>query len=535
MMMNFRFNIIVLFLLSTRVLFSQDPKLYNEIYVKTYIETSQIDFDKAVATADSLLKISETPLFKTKSLMLLASLYQQKGDFKKSIDYALQSEKIIQKTDIYIWRSRVHGFLSTQYRILKLNNESKKYLDKGFEDLKHIDDSAQINSTKGFFYQEMAYIELDLKNYQKAISYLELSDESFKSLQKDANYLNAANLQLFGAAYLGLNQVDKAKEFLDKALVNLEDEHEGYSKALVFINLSKVSISKNELTEAHNFLKMAEPIVESSPYLELKNVFYETYRDYYFAINDTQNLKEINKKIETTNEEISTLKSSFIDETITTLSSNKEKLQKSSKDKNRILLVVGILTVLGCAYFLWYRKKKKEEIQRFEEILRKLEEKKKNTELFLDEAEIGLNTNENQSLKKAFNDVPTTDPKNATTEFMPKETEQKILMKLKEFEASNKFNDNKISLSALSVYCETNNKYMSYVIGKYKKMDFNNYINHLRIEFIIEKLQTNSKYRKYKIAVLAEEAGFSSPNKFSTVFKSVTSISPSTFIKLLDS
>lgn len=65
-------------------------------------------------------------------------------------------------------------------------------------------------------------------------------------------------------------------------------------------------------------------------------------------------------------------------------------------------------------------------------------------------------------------------------------------------------------------------------------MDFNNYINELRIQFIIDKLLKEPIHRKYKFSTLAEEAGFSSQNKFSTVFKKSTSITPSEFIKQLE-
>lgn len=116
---------------------------------------------------------------------------------------------------------------------------------------------------------------------------------------------------------------------------------------------------------------------------------------------------------------------------------------------------------------------------------------------------------------------------------MNSETEKKLLLKLQEFEELTLFIENTISLSTLSTYCETTPKYLSYAINAYKKKDFNNYINELRINYIIEKSKNVPLYRKYKIAGLAEEAGFSSPNKFSSVFKKVTTISPSVFIAYL--
>ena len=64
-------------------------------------------------------------------------------------------------------------------------------------------------------------------------------------------------------------------------------------------------------------------------------------------------------------------------------------------------------------------------------------------------------------------------------------------------------------------------------------MNFNTYINKLRINYIVEKLKKDSNFMNYKISYLAENCGFSSHSSFATVFKSITEISPVTFIELL--
>lgn len=64
----------------------------------------------------------------------------------------------------------------------------------------------------------------------------------------------------------------------------------------------------------------------------------------------------------------------------------------------------------------------------------------------------------------------------------------------------------------------------------YKGKDFNNYINELRIRYIIRKFQTDSSYLSYKLAYIAEQAGFSSHSKFAAIFKNFTGLSPSVFI-----
>lgn len=96
------------------------------------------------------------------------------------------------------------------------------------------------------------------------------------------------------------------------------------------------------------------------------------------------------------------------------------------------------------------------------------------------------------------------------------------------------FNLSYISLSFLATEFNTNSKYISYVVKKYKDTDFKNYINKLRINYIIHKLNTSEKYRRYKVGALAEECGFSSHSAFATIFKSITGISPSTFISFIE-
>jgi YesN/AraC family two-component response regulator len=76
---------------------------------------------------------------------------------------------------------------------------------------------------------------------------------------------------------------------------------------------------------------------------------------------------------------------------------------------------------------------------------------------------------------------------NEAVVLMSSETEEKLLAKLNKFEKSNLFNNKNISLPFLAGRFETNTKYLSYVINTHREKDFNNYINELRINYIIEK------------------------------------------------
>lgn len=96
-----------------------------------------------------------------------------------------------------------------------------------------------------------------------------------------------------------------------------------------------------------------------------------------------------------------------------------------------------------------------------------------------------------------------------------------------------KFTKQDMSIALLASQFDTNTKYLSEVINRHKGKNFNGYINELRINYIIEKLKTDPIYFNYKISYLAEECGFSSHSSFTTVFKSVTGISPTKFMNYL--
>jgi YesN/AraC family two-component response regulator len=183
-----------------------------------------------------------------------------------------------------------------------------------------------------------------------------------------------------------------------------------------------------------------------------------------------------------------------------------------------LLLVTIVITI-----FFLYRKKQKKNTDKFRKLLEDLDK----NEIIPITYGVSNSISDHEFIEEDMD-------LNAEEIFtIPKITIQKILDKLEEFEKSKSYLNNSISLSYLATYCDANIKYLSYVIKTHKNNDYNNYINDLRINFIIDKLRNFPKYRNYKMSALAEEAGFSSGNKFSTIFKKTTNIPPSAFIKYL--
>lgn len=197
-----------------------------------------------------------------------------------------------------------------------------------------------------------------------------------------------------------------------------------------------------------------------------------------------------------------------------------------------VVIIVLCCTLIGS--FLHFRLKQRKQRSKFRNIIRNIQ--KSST----DNSEILPNKDETQpdfanvTIEEASMRHEET-IKRRNESLMTSETETKLLELLHDFEKGTLYNNKNMSLPFLAGELNTNTKYLSYIINQHKSSDFKTYINRLRINYIVNKLINEEKYRQYKISILADECGFSSHSKFAAVFKLVTDYSPSAYIKLLDS
>ncbi len=125
----------------------------------------------------------------------------------------------------------------------------------------------------------------------------------------------------------------------------------------------------------------------------------------------------------------------------------------------------------------------------------------------------------------------TTEAEGSKKIVIPPKTEKEILEKLKQFENSRLFLDKKMRLGTLAKHLDTNTRYLSTIINAAKNKSFNAYINSLRINYILSKLESEPKYANYKISYLAKESGLASQSSFTAAFKEETGLTPSVYIK----
>lgn len=294
--------------------------------------------------------------------------------------------------------------------------------------------------------------------------------------------------------------------------------------ALTYNGLAKAYLEEGNMGQSKIFLAKVQKMARETDFPQLKSEVYETERNFYAKNGQHNAYNASQKKLDSINDKIEAKGVAFINNSYRKME-NKAISDKVVGDQQKLLIVVCIIIfIMVVAYMMIRHRNQRREFERFkkkyfsnrDESLHQTREAEKN----INYSRIKIHTKVAEELA-------------AKPDLMTSDTVQR-LKQLEEFEKSDLFLHSNISLSMLAAKFGTNTKYLSHIINTYRKKDFNNYINSLRIRYITQKLTTSGRYRQYKISALAEECGFSSQAKFSTIFKNETSFSPTAFLRFIE-
>ncbi|MFP3802160.1 hypothetical protein, partial [Paraburkholderia sp. SIMBA_027] len=96
-----------------------------------------------------------------------------------------------------------------------------------------------------------------------------------------------------------------------------------------------------------------------------------------------------------------------------------------------------------------------------------------------------------------------TDTEDKTSKTTPEEVTQFILQELEVFESKELFLRKGITSASLAKSIKTNTTYLSEVINTQKGKNFVSYLNDLRINYALNRLVKDRKFRSYKLSVIA--------------------------------
>ena len=144
----------------------------------------------------------------------------------------------------------------------------------------------------------------------------------------------------------------------------------------------------------------------------------------------------------------------------------------------------------------------------------------------------------NKKIASNLEEVKTEAESNSTstkTEYdIDKDLEKALLQGIDELKNNKEFLKSDFTIKALAKRLNTNTSYLSYVINKNYNQTFKQLLTEIRIEYLIEKLEKDTNYRKYTIKSLGEEIGYTNDSSFTRAFKKFKGITPSEFIKRLN-
>ncbi len=333
--------------------------------------------------------------------------------------------------------------------------------------------SLAINDDEGvsYFYIDIGIAYFIKGDFEIAIDYLSKAEKITKGLNNKKRLTEI--YYYIGKSYYELKAYDNAIEFL---------------KNVEIIVANKNSISENSFNPPE-LLGTYRTLANSYEQLQ-KNDAYLIYTQKYIELNkhnEAQHIEVIKDLYETIRKE------------------NDDLSSLTSKLENRLIYVILFTAfVLGlCGFFLFkFIKIRKQNKVIFEKLVSQIETKK-------------------------------TVEKKADFTIKDKKVEA-ILEGLEKLEQSLYFLNSNCNLQNMAKKVKTNTTYLSKIISTYKQKKFYEYINELRIEYVLKRLKEDSKFRNYSIKHIAEEIGYKSTNSFTKYFKAHTKLYPSYYIKNLE-
>ncbi|MCH2193186.1 helix-turn-helix domain-containing protein [Kordia sp.] len=517
---------------------------YQGIETDTMMELRMEYFHKATTFNDSIHTY--------RAHFYLGAFYQSRGIYKEAMteyDKALQS--ISDDADSARYVQTKIAIATTE---IELGNKYKagEILLDAYEVAERNKRTLQLINING----NMGILSLDLNNFQEAKeSFAEAINtiEEKDLITKDSiNYVeDYINYHMFLAkAYQAEKELDSAMLFIDKGIIIADYYNDIEGKAYLFELKGKTNIAQKKFPEAYsNLIASKEIFTDARNEKQVSKVMY-LLADYHFQKGETELALNLLKELELRYAEDQLLETGYYDALVLEANVHKESKnfeqesiyrQKATEINANILAKENKATVFQTA-----TQYKIEKIKNKFEAQHQKDEKRFYT--FLSIA-IGVIVVFGFLLYRQFrkkkipvvlqNETPkelevVTEKKEKTpsqTTIKSDKTVDEILQKLKNLEAQEFYLNPKYNLYATAKKIDTNTTYLSTILNTHKKMTFTEYLNNLRIQYTLNRLEEDKKFRMYTIKAIAKEVGYKSHGSFSRAFKSKTGENPSTYLK----
>lgn len=502
---------------------------YNKAYhlfVKGHFDASM----KMAQEIENLIVAGTLPNVYGDIATLKSDIYTERGEYDKALEVGLKLLDHAEKTKSDYLLMKANAALSHYYLRIEQFSKSLHYCLQGLHYILKLKKTEYIYPK----IDEIAKMTAQLNDPQGALEVYSFFLDIEKKLPPAGSYILASVHSNIANIYMSIGEDEKALAHISTALkINYKNNYRFRIPRALTIK-AQLHLQQHDTTQAIlNYEKSIEAAEDINAFDVVKRNSYvlgQLYQhtNHPLKSNDYKNLyKTISDSLFTNEQEQKIL-------ILETKRKVKEVLQKKkilelenkaqrAQFRGIIIALLFLLAISCIAVFSYLKVRKKNRLLLcrtidLAEIQLRLSEK--------------LNGYEQDSTKwsvaRKKGNAPKAQPR------LDEEIKNIILTKLEKLEKKSFFLDPNCSLHLLAEQLKTNPKYLSQVINQEKKSNFNNYINELRINYLLPKLLKDIDYRNSKLSYIAVSLGFNNLNTFNAAFKKRLGILPSNFINELN-
>lgn len=474
--------------------------------------------------ADTLLQITRnvnTKEYPTKAHIIKGILFNYDYRYNEALDEYVQAKKLAGKKNIeqFFYVKKLVGILKSatgeDKEALPLFLEYYQY-EKGKMGTRDRDVKNYIGSV---FSVANGYNKN--KQYINALPYIYLGIAECKKYNDFTHY--PYFISSLGIANYYLKNYKESYNNHLEAEQKLIKNDDGWNLGITYYFLGKINGNLHKDSEAvHYFIKSDSIFAAVKKFDPFMRDGYEFLIDYYKKKGDKENQLRFINKLVTADNFLNNSKQYLSKEIYKkydtpALLEEKEQLIHELNNKNYTLYIAlcGGVLLLAIVSFLMIRNRKKVELYRKQ--AGQLLEKSRLMEASAIQNDLKTEKTKEQKPRNILSD----------------EKLQDIKAKLEEFEQNKDFLRKNITVDSLAKDFNSNRDYLSKSVNELKAKNFSQYLNELRINYIVEELNHNVKIRKHTIAAIADDIGYNNSESFSNAFRKITGTLPSYYIKLL--
>ena len=461
---------------------------------------------------------------------LKSDIYTEKGEYDKALETGLKLLDLAQKTDQDYLLMKANAALSHYYLRIENYSKSLSYCLAGLHYILKLGQNQYLYPK----IDEIARMTAKLNDPVAALNTYAFYIDIEKRIPSPGSYIQSSVYMNMGDLYMSINDFKKAQQYLSRALDMMYGN--GYlfripralaMQAELFLKMKDTtnalanyeeSIVAAERIEAFDVVKQNSAILGElyTQTHQLAKAY--QYKTLFRAIKDSLFNNEKEQKILLL-EAKHNIKEVIQENKILEL-----KNIAQQERFNSIIIVLTLLFIISClAIFSYLKVKQKNRLLMTKTIqLTKIQVRMKEK---LEGYQKKPSITTTQKIRSNFSRSHST---------IDKDVQDIIMAKLKKLEQEHFCLDANCSLHQLAEQLKTNPKYLSQVINQGKKTNFNNYINELRINYLLPRLLNDLEFRNSKLNYIAVSLGYNNLNTFNAAFKKRLGILPSNFIEELN-